>query len=602
MTCNVFIRPIIVGLILTLSNYTRAQSQTQPGLTWADSIVGVIQHDQFMDAGSKSSLADSVFQIYSRAHDTCRQINIRVLQATHLDRMGKSDSALTQLYWANHAFIQGCDSLILMSLYRNLTNVYLSLGELNRIDSISKIALSLWNPKWKEKDTRLAILSNLAISQAQRNNVIGANTTFRQVYNEAREDSNADYIQKTLINLGSLKGMTGDLDSAYIFFSSAASSAKEQDDMDNYLSLLINLANLDRKRGKNDQAIIMLDSAYVLAESLQSTEKLAKVQRVRSELYANLHQYEKAYAYLNSFVDIREKYLNEERVKVVNDMMEKYESEKKARQIQQLQLDKLDATLTNERVTNTRNRYLYIGIGVLILAVALSSRLRYVHKSRMAIQKEKDVSEGLLLNILPASVADELKKKGYAEAMQYDVATILFSDFKEFTTISEQLSPAQLVEEINACFKVFDEIVTHFKLEKIKTIGDAYMAAGGLPDPQAATALEVVLAGLEMQQFILARKKDRDAQQVPAFEMRIGIHSGPVVAGIVGVKKFQYDIWGDTVNIANRMESSSEVGRVNISEATYQLIKDNPLLVFTPRGMIHAKGKGEMVMYFVDPI
>ncbi|MEO6131803.1 MAG: adenylate/guanylate cyclase domain-containing protein [Saprospiraceae bacterium] len=602
MTHNVLIRQILVALILTLWGNTHAQLHTQAGRTWADSVVNVIQHDQFLDAGTKSSLADSVFQIYSREHDTCQQINIRVLQATHLDRLGKSDSALTQLYWANHAFHKGCDSLLLMSLYRNLTNVYLSLGELNRIDSISKIALGLWNSQWKEKDTRLAILSNLAISQAQRNNVNGANVTFRQVYYEANQDSNADYIQKTLINLGSLKGMTGDLDSAYFFFSSAASSAKEQDDMDNYLSLLINLANLDGQRGKNDQAIIMLDSAYILAESLKSTEKLAKVQRVRAELFANLHQYDKAYNYLKSFIDIREKYLNEERVKVVNDMMEKYESEKKARQIQQLQLDKLDATLTNERVRNTRNRYLYIGIGVLILAVALSSRLRYVHKSRVAIQKEKDVSEGLLLNILPASVADELKKKGYAEAMQYDVATILFSDFKEFTTISELLSPAQLVEEINACFKVFDEIITRFKLEKIKTIGDAYMAAGGLPDPQAATALEVVLAGLQMQQFIIARKKVRDAQQLPAFEMRIGIHSGPVVAGIVGVKKFQYDIWGDTVNIANRMESSSEVGRVNISEVTYQLVKDNPGLEFTTRGMIHAKGKGEMEMYFVDQI
>ena len=164
------------------------------------------------------------------------------------------------------------------------------------------------------------------------------------------------------------------------------------------------------------------------------------------------------------------------------------------------------------------------------------------------------------------------------------------------------MSPEDLVTELNVCFKEFDDIITRHGLEKIKTIGDAYMAAAAVPATNSATALEVVLAGLEMQSFISTRKKERDAQNLQGFEMRVGIHSGPVVAGIVGVKKFQYDVWGDTVNIANRMETNCEVGQVNVSETTYSLLKDNPKLHFESRGMIHAKGKGEMPMYYVNKL
>ncbi len=155
------------------------------------------------------------------------------------------------------------------------------------------------------------------------------------------------------------------------------------------------------------------------------------------------------------------------------------------------------------------------------------------------------------------------------------------------------------MEELNTCFKAFDGIITARGIEKIKTIGDAYMCAGGLPVPSSSTPAGVVQAALEMQAFMIARKKERDAQGKPAFEMRVGIHTGPVVAGIVGVKKFAYDIWGDTVNTASRMECSGEVGQVNISESTYALVKDEPGLVFTSRGKVQAKGKGEMEMYFV---
>ncbi len=600
MTAVLFPRWLIFILIWSLPDGGWSQTEIQPGIAWVDSVLNVIIKDQSIDSKTKSDLADSAFQICIREKDICKQIYTRTAQATHLDNLGLADSALTQLYWAYKAFQPKCDSIILMLVFTNLTNIYLSLGELTRVDSVGQIVLNSWNPAWKDKEPRFATLTNLAISYAQRSEITIATEYFRQAYTESEEEKNQKYVQISLNNLGSLKGMIGELDSAYYFLSTAASKAKEEDDMDNYMSLLINLANLDVEKGRYNQAINLLDLAYILADSLKSTEKLAQVERTRANVYAGKNDFKKAHSYLLNYLKLNEQYLNEERVKAVTEMMEKYESEKKARQIQQLELDKLDATLTNIRITNTRNRYLYGGVVILLLAIGLTSRLRYVNKSKVAIQKEKDISEGLLLNILPASVADELKQKGYAEAMQYDVATILFSDFKEFTTVAENMSAAELVKEINACFKAFDEIMTRRGIEKIKTIGDAYMAAGGLPDNNTATTIDVILAGLEMQQFIISRKKERDEQQLTAFDMRVGIHSGPVVAGIVGVKKFQYDLWGDTVNIASRMETSGETRRVNISDATYQLVKDADNLLFTPRGMIHAKGKGEMAMYFVE--
>lgn len=578
-----------------------AQRTKVSELAWADSTLHALYDDQVLDAGTKSLLSDSLFNIYSRYHQDCNQINARILQATQLDNQGLSDSALTILYWTNTRYNEvKCDSDVLMSLYRNLTNVYLSLGELERVDSISTKAIRLWNPKWKDKDPRLAILNNWAIALVQMEDDVKASITFHQAYREAIEDYNSEYIQIALNNLGSLKGFEGDLDSAYYFLQEAKRFALQEKNSDNLMSLLINLANVESERGNHADAFRLLDSAYVLADTLNSLEKMAKVQIARSSIFAILHDYKRAYTFLNEYITLNNQYLDEERVKAVTEMMEKYESEKKARQIQQLQVDNLDAALKNERITKTRNHYIYLGSGILLVALGLWWRLTYVHKSKRAIQHEKDISEGLLLNILPASVADELKLNGHAEARNFPAATILFSDFKSFTNISETLSAEDLVSELNVCFRAFDEIMSKHGLEKIKTIGDAYMAAASVPATNTATAVEAVKAGLEMQEFIRSRKSIRDEQQQVGFQMRVGIHSGPVVAGIVGVKKFQYDVWGDTVNIANRMETNSEIGQVNISEATYQLVQDYPEFSFIPRGLIEAKGKGEMQMYFVE--
>jgi class 3 adenylate cyclase len=214
------------------------------------------------------------------------------------------------------------------------------------------------------------------------------------------------------------------------------------------------------------------------------------------------------------------------------------------------------------------------------------------------LQKEKEKSDNLLLNILPAETAEELKETGEAAAKSYKMVTVLFLDFKDFTYMAEAMPAEELVNAINYYFSAFDTIIQRHDIEKIKTIGDAYMCAGGLPQANHTNPIDVVLAALEIQEFMQQDKQQKQQQNKPCFEIRIGINSGSIIAGIVGIKKFAYDIWGDTVNIAARMESSGIAGKVNISGATYELVKD--AFNCTHRGKIEAKHKGMIDMYFVE--
>ncbi len=224
--------------------------------------------------------------------------------------------------------------------------------------------------------------------------------------------------------------------------------------------------------------------------------------------------------------------------------------------------------------------------------------LEIEHLLNVELKRERDRSESLLLNILPVEVAEELKENGKASAKHFDQVTVLFTDFRGFTTIGEKLSPQQLVDELHECFKAFDEIIGKYNIEKIKTVGDAYMAASGLPTANPNHATDIVRAAIEIRDYMLRRREQLSGQAFGTFEVRLGIHSGSVVAGIVGVKKFAYDIWGDTVNTAARMEQNSEAGRINISQTTYELIKDQFTCHY--RGEIEAKNKGHLKMYFVE--
>jgi class 3 adenylate cyclase len=215
-----------------------------------------------------------------------------------------------------------------------------------------------------------------------------------------------------------------------------------------------------------------------------------------------------------------------------------------------------------------------------------------------ALDAEKQKSENLLLNILPLQVASELKQKGEASPRSFKMASILFTDFKSFTKTASSISPLELIQTLNQCFSAFDDIIVKHHMEKIKTIGDAYMCAGGVPEENNTNAVDAVSAALEINNWVNSWNANREMEGLPKWEIRIGVHTGELIAGVVGKKKFAYDVWGDAVNIASRLENTGEVGKVNISGETYQLIKDK--FNCTYRGQLTAKGKGDIDMYFVE--
>ena len=262
-----------------------------------------------------------------------------------------------------------------------------------------------------------------------------------------------------------------------------------------------------------------------------------------------------------------------------------------------------EAELAQQKSESARNFLLMLVAFVLVLATLFY--LRYRAKRRTAdqlveqnkiIEAEQKRSDELLLNILPPAIAQELKTKNKVAARQYEQATVMFVDFTGFTRLSELLGPEELVAELDYCFSNFDRIIGQYRIEKIKTVGDAYICASGLSDKNASPS-DMVKAALEIQDFLQHLKAQHMNQGLPYFEARVGIHTGPVVAGVVGEKKFAYDIWGDTVNIAARMEETCEPGRVNVSESAYWLAKYE--FEWDSRGKIAAKNKGLMDMYYV---
>ncbi len=214
-----------------------------------------------------------------------------------------------------------------------------------------------------------------------------------------------------------------------------------------------------------------------------------------------------------------------------------------------------------------------------------------------SFSEERNKSDRLLQNVLPDVIAEELKRFDRVEPQHYAGATVLFTDFVGFTKIAERLSPQGLIAELDACFRAFDQIMRVHGLEKIKTIGDSYMAVAGIPEENLSHPVDAVLAALDIQRFMAQLRAEKSARGEPCWELRLGMHTGDLVAGVIGEKKFAYDVWGDTVNTASRLESSGAPGRVNISETLYERVKD--LFECEYRGKVIAKNKGEIDMYFV---
>ncbi len=437
-----------------------------------------------------------------------------------------------------------------------------------------------------------------------------------------------------LVNIGGILNSKGDTTSALEHFERALALYEEIGDKEGKASVIKTIAGIYHYNGQDARALAYYEEAlkiyeeigYVrgLAETLESigryylnqgethraleycqtslayAEEVASLQVQENAckcLYVahkTLGDNGKALKYHEQMIAARDRLYNEENTKKLTQLQMQYDFDKKEAATQAEQ-EKKDAIARQElkRQKLVRNGFMG-GFAVVLLFAGVF----LVQRNR--IGKERQRSEKLLLNILPEETAQELKKKGHADAQLFEEVTVLFTDFKGFTAMSEKLSPEELVKDLHLCFSLFDQICEKYGIEKIKTIGDAYMAAGGLPTPNSTHAQDVVSAALEMAKVVEDGKTKKIVQGLPFFEVRVGVHTGPVVAGIVGIKKFQYDIWGDTVNTASRMESSGKVGRVNISQTTYDLLKENPQYAFESRGKIKAKGKGEIEMFFVS--
>lgn len=386
----------------------------------------------------------------------------------------------------------------------------------------------------------------------------------------------------SLGNIGMVYANIGQRDLAEKNINEAISLLTELEDYYPICVYLIYMADIYSEKGDKDTALQYAHQSLQLAELHGLKEQISNANLKLSELYEKSGNPSESLKYYKNHIAFRDSVNNLVTIQKMADLRTDFEVAQK-----QAEVDLLNQSKKNTRI-------IIIGLIIIVcLGAIILGTLFWYFKN---IQHEKKRSEKLLLNILPIETAKELKQNGKVEPVKIEKVTVLFTDFVEFSVLAKNIESKNLVNSIDFYFKAFDEIITKYGLEKIKTIGDSYMCAGGLPLPDKNHVVNIAKAAKEILAFIEQQKKKVD--ELPHFDVRIGLHTGPVVAGIVGIKKWQYDIWGDTVNIASRMESASLPGKINISETTYEEIKD--VFPCTFRGEIEMKNRGVMKMYFLE--
>lgn len=404
---------------------------------------------------------------------------------------------------------------------------------------------------------------------------------------------NIDYDMGTAYNLGNIGMVYAEQGKDIMAESNINESIAILEELQDYYPISVYLTYMsDIYLRKKDfpRALSYAERSLELSTIHGLKEQISEANLKLSELYEIKGNKVSSYKYYKDHIIFRDSVKNLESIQEIADLRTDYEVSQK-----QLEVNLLNQQKKNQRIAVIASTIALFLIG--LLAIALFRRNKFIQKTKKVIEEERDRSDNLLLNILPEETAAELKKNGVVKAKNYDAVTVLFSDFKGFTSYSKNLSPEALVETIHFYFSKFDAIIEKHGLEKIKTIGDAYMCAGGLNYDSEDHPQKMLQAAVEIVAFVEETKQDGTANKMN-FDIRIGINTGPVVAGVVGTKKFAYDIWGDTVNVASRMESMSEPGRINISENTYEIIKNTWTCEY--RGEIEAKNRGAMKMYFVD--
>lgn len=408
-------------------------------------------------------------------------------------------------------------------------------------------------------------------------------------------------------------------DKALIKLSDALSMAEKTNSRQRITEIRISMGNALAGLGLYDSAIAVFkkESKYLLdnkvyAGLVMTHLGLARIYRDKKDLKNALDYAQKAHEFNNL---IRDNFMRRESSLLLSQLYFQSGDYKNAYDLLQEHLSAKDSInrkeiLSKLAVTEARMNFQKIEDKMSEeIAVGKQKRLRLnlmlgfsalfiviISVALFSVRKERRKSESLLLNILPVETAKELKIHGHAIPKLHEGVSIIFCDFVNFTNSVETLPPSQLVELLDYYFTGLDEIITRFGIEKIKTIGDAYMCVCGLT-PEKNHAETAVAASIEILRFMEKSKQHLPSKNLQPFDIRIGIHSGSVVSGVVGKKKYAYDVWGDDVNIAARMEQKSEPGRINVSESTWEMIKD--IYQTESRGKIQAKNKGHLEMYFI---
>ena len=397
-------------------------------------------------------------------------------------------------------------------------------------------------------------------------------------------------ISYALNNIGKVYLLKKLYDTALIYHQKAYDSAIAVNSTLYVAQSLQGIANAYDSTANFKKALEPLTKAEKLAKDLELLYDLKDIYNGLAFTYLRLHDYGNASRYQSLLLDIKDSIYNKEADNKLQAYEFNFEIQKK-----QGQIDLQEVSLARQKLT--RNAFIAGFALILVIAVILYRNYRNKLKVNRILDMQKAQIETLLSNILPTEVSRELQATGEATPRFYESVSVLFTDFKGFTVIADSLSPQEVVAELSEIFTTFDNIIEKHGLEKIKTIGDAYMCAGGIPVENSHHPVDMVKAAIEIVHYMRHKNLKRRLNGQTPWEMRIGIHTGPVVAGVVGRKKYAYDIWGSTVNIASRMESNSEQGEINISAATYDLVKDH--FECSYRGKIYAKNVGDIDMYFV---
>lgn len=501
--------------------------------------------------------------------------------------MSNYPEALKNYFTGLKAFEEANDKKAIGSVYNNIALIYTEMGNYDEALKNHVAARKIREANADKRGIAGSFL-NIGIVYFALGNYAEAKKNYLEAKKMYEELGDKNEVALAYNHIGLIyKNQQKYTDALQNYFA-ALKIQEEVGDKEGIAVSYYNIGTVHVEEGRARQGEEWLLKALQLAKEIGIKTTIQDAYMSLSRADSAQGDYRNAFENYKMYIIYRDSIANKENTEKIIQQKMQYEFDKKETQ------SRAEQALTNKELqTQKLVRNGFIGGFAVVLLFAL-----LFLGQRNKIKKEKKRSDELLLNILPGEVANEIKLNGRSTPKTFSMVTVMFTDFKDFTRVSEHISAELLVAELDYCFSAFDKILPKYKIEKIKTVGDAYLCASGLPVSSFTHATDMVNAAIEIRNFMLERKKEKEVKGEMPFEMRIGIHTGPVVAGIVGVKKYAYDIWGNTVNLAARMEQHSEAGKINISGSTYELVKDKFKCIH--RGKIEAKNKGEIDMFFVE--